>query len=259
MKWIGDGSTLKNTLNAVDGLKDLDKLGFILWTGDSSRHDRDRLLPKKSKSSCKENKKVMKLVLKYLPVSRVPVIPSIGNWDVYPTSQLDPVNNNKALLKLWELWKPLFPHEESRSHETAAIKETFMKGGFFSREIIPNNLHVISLNTLSFFEENRRVGDCSPFDHNRHQISKSNIPGDVQLMWLENQLKLARHHAYKVIMIGHVPPVTPERDLYTLNCLDWFSYLSGEYADVVLMQYFGHINRDIVHLVMVSKSYDLVC
>src|SRR5262249_40197099 len=85
------------------------------------------------------------------------------------------------------------------------------------------------------------VKDCSPLHslplHHGH-------PGDEQLTWLSDLLKQMREKQSKVIIIGHVPPqAIDNKPYYLANCYAKFVHLSGEFSDVILSQYYGHVNR----------------
>ncbi|KAJ3107427.1 Endopolyphosphatase [Phlyctochytrium bullatum] len=251
------------------------RVAFVLWTGDSSRHDRDGKIPKTEREVFEANEDIVRGFLETFNVSAVPIIPSIGNWDTFPAGELAGHPNDPTFARLWAMWSPLFPYGDS---ETAVAKGTFHHGGYFARTLVPGKLSAVSLNTLSFFESNDLLdGDCAPFvvprpkggagegmatESVRRRIQRDveagrlPHPGDVQLAWLEDRLLEARRRVTRVMVIGHVPPLTPEETLYLPSCLDWFTYLSGEYSDVVLMQYFGHINRDILHLVLSRRKLD---
>ncbi|KAJ3327468.1 Endopolyphosphatase [Blyttiomyces sp. JEL0837] len=275
-------------------------LDFVLWTGDSSRHDRDDSMPKGKDEVFKQNMEIVSILQPLSHHHKIPILPSIGNWDTYPTSQLASSPNDTTLLKLWETWNPLFhSHADTKylnSSEAAnafeEVRESFLRGGFYRWPVLPGVLEVVSINSLSFFEENGLVRDCgvfksgkslNDFDSLKKKKNKGkgkkrkqrddgsgnssgeeeesiDLPsaGETQLFWLENVLSSARSRGVKVIIVGHVPPVTADGPLYRPNCLEWFTYFSGEYSDVILTQYYGHINRDMVHFVMVRTIQVMV-
>ncbi|KAJ3220183.1 Endopolyphosphatase [Dinochytrium kinnereticum] len=250
-------------------MKGVDELAFVLWTGDSSRHDRDDDMPKTEIEVFEQNAYVVGELLATFDPITTPIIPAIGNWDCFPAGDLPSVPNDTTFQKLWTLWSPFFP---SSDPETSVAKETFLTGGFFTKTLVKDRLSAISINTLSFFESNSALeGDCAAFEvphprvnslisdsivqHVEERKRKGEMPhpGDVQIVWLEEQLLKARSQVKKVIVIGHVPPVTPEETLFLPNCLDWFTYLWGEFSDVIVFQYYGHINRDILHLLLARR------
>ncbi|KAJ3075509.1 Endopolyphosphatase [Podochytrium sp. JEL0797] len=225
----------------------LPDIRFVMWTGDSSRHDRDRNNEKSRKESVEQNRIVIDMFTKYIPVG-IPIIPTIGNWEVFPKSNLACLDKDPQLMHLWESWRALFRGEEE---ETRRVERTFLKGGYFSKEVMNGMVTVLSLNTLSFFVDNPLVSDCAAFE-----ISKSGkrpfVPkhvGDMQLIWIEEYLQVARREGRKVILQGHVGPMGNDHRLWKKDCFEWYVFLSGEYSDVILGQYFGHSNRDLIHAI----------
>ncbi|KAI9349125.1 Metallo-dependent phosphatase-like protein [Obelidium mucronatum] len=236
---------IEHTLRVLD-TKDVD---FILWTGDSSRHDRDNNRRKQRLETYEHNRIAVELYTKYIDVSRAPVIPTIGNWDVFPVSALGCSEGDPQLSNLWSVWEPLFPQGDPIT-ETA--KSDFLKGGFFKRPVLDGMVSILSLNTLSFFNENPLVSDCAKFDLRDSIENRPWNPmhvADYQMIWTENLLKEARRDGTRVILQGHVSPMGNAVQLWKQECFEWYVYLAGEYSDVILGHYFGHINRDLVHIV----------
>jgi hypothetical protein len=62
-------------------------------------------------------------------------------------------------------------------------------------------------------------------------------------------------------MLGHVPPLTHSRGiLYMPNCKKTFSKLLGEYSDVIITSYYGHVNWDVAYLTtkIGQGSYEMI-
>ncbi|KAJ3305032.1 Hsp90 cochaperone shq1 [Kappamyces sp. JEL0829] len=122
---------------------------------------------------------------------------------------------------------------------------TFLEGGFYS-VAITERLSVIALNTIDWYVENS-LGDC-----------KSN---NQQLMWLGSILEEIRQLHGQVILIGHVPPLSYlSHPLYHPKCLASFTNIIGEYSDIIMNQYYGHVNRDVTYLTTKTPegSYQIV-
>ncbi|KAJ3013679.1 UNVERIFIED_CONTAM: Endopolyphosphatase [Siphonaria sp. JEL0065] len=228
---------------------DLTNVDFILWTGDSSRHDRDNNRRKQRLETYEHNRIAVELYTKYIPLNDIPVIPTIGNWDVFPVSALACLEQGDPQLEnLWSVWEPLFPHGHP---ETELAKSTFLKGGYFSRNVLDEFVQVLSLNSLSFFNENPLVSDCAKFNllpYGERPWDPLHV-GDAQLIWMEGLLAEARRMGTKVVVQGHVSPMGNAVQLWKEECFEWYVYLAGEYSDVILGHYFGHINRDLVHVI----------
>ncbi|KAI8911316.1 hypothetical protein DFJ77DRAFT_469606 [Powellomyces hirtus] len=224
----------------------------VFWTGDSSRHDRDAQASKEESEVYSQNAEVVYYIQKTFDLYQTAVIPAIGNWDVSPHNTLAD-HAVTSLAKLYETWKPVL--ETGLSPEAInRTKTTFLSGGWFDRDLgTVNNkvvLRAFSLNTLYWFAENPGVEDCAPFVPGS-KPERSTHSGDTQLAWLWGELEAARNAGQKVILIGHIPPTdSSDQSLYKPQCFQWYLQLSGEFSDVILSQYYGHVNKDVVNLVL---------
>ena len=92
----------------------------------------------------------------------IPIVPSLGNNDIYPHNVLAAGPNRitehflgyaQTILvqgsKLMEcrIWKKFIPDDE---------RHVFERGAYFSVEVIPDHLAVLSLNTLFWYDSNTR-------------------------------------------------------------------------------------------------------
>lgn len=136
-QWIND-----NIKNDID---------FVIWTGDSARHDNDDSLPRTPKQVVRQNEF---MVSKFAEVFgqdedkhgqvdqwSIPVVPTFGNNDIMPHN-IFLAGPNRWTKKYLEVWRSFIP--EAQRHQ-------FSQGGWFSVEVIPNKLAVISLNTMYGF------------------------------------------------------------------------------------------------------------
>ncbi len=155
----------------------------------------------------------------------IPIIPNIGNNDVFPHNFISnkPI---KMMNALYNAWNPFIPKNQYN---------TFLKGGYFFKEIISNKLGIISLNTLQFFNKNSNLNFDS-CDNN-----KFNNPSYKQFLWLGMVLKNLREKNMKVWIIGHIPPI--EKYWYS-KCLRKLSLWEYEYRDVIIGSVYGHMNID---------------
>jgi endopolyphosphatase len=101
------------------------------------------------------------------------------------------------------------------------MKHTFLRGGYYTTEVVPSRLYLISLNSLYFFEKNAAVDACG----------NEEDPGSEELLWLELQFELIREQGGKVWVTGHVPP---EKGNWYPDCLDRYSELVIRYREIVL-------------------------
>lgn len=214
-----------------------DEIDFIIWTGDSARHDNDEENPRTEDEVVASNEK---LVAKFREVwgkddnindtdptndFMIPVIPTLGNNDVLPHNifREGPNTWTKHFAHIWDSFIP-----EAQRH-------TFQQGGFFYTEVIPNHLAVFSLNTLYFFDSNSYVDGCD---------AKSE-PGYAHMEWLRIQLQIMRQRGMKAIMMGHVPPARTEtKQSWDETCWQKYTLWMQQYRDVVIGGIFGHMNID---------------
>ena len=212
-----------------------DSIDFIIWTGDSARHDYDEKLPRTEHQVVELNKW---MVEKYEEVFgkedsgkdptnafTIPIIPNFGNNDILPHNIFDP-GPNRWTRKYLDIWGKLIPEEQ---------RHVFERGGYFFVEAIPNKLAVFSLNTMYFFDSNTAVDGCA----------RKSEPGYKQMEWLRIQLQLIRKRGMKAIMMGHVPPARTESKIsWDETCWHKYTLWMLQYRDVVVGSLFGHMNID---------------
>lgn len=216
-----------------------DSIDFVIWTGDSARHDNDVAIPRSVKQVTDSN---ILMVDKFVEVfgekreSRkrnryssndfiIPIVPTWGNNDILPHNIFAPGPNmwTRLYLKIWMKFIP-----EAQRHG-------FERGGWFFVEVIPGKLAVVSLNTLYFFDNNSAVDGCS----DKWQ------PGYEHMEWLHVQLQFFRERGTKAIIIGHVPPArTVTKSSWDETCWQKYALWMHQFRDVVVGSTFGHMNID---------------
>ena len=239
---------------------------LIILTGDSARHDLDPLnYPRTLKEISNLNRFVSeKLRKSFGDEKQVTVGVTIGNNDVFPHNVAFPGRKftkdsiplagekrkrkrsgllmnfsrerdvaNKVTTSLLDLWmeKGFIPEE---------MKRTFLRGGYYSFEVIENELLLISLNSIYFFEKNSVVEGCPPVqddvlsawkEGSTSMMTEEIDPGSEQLLWFEQQLELAKLKGMKVWIIGHV---SPEESNWYKGCLEQYSELVIKHGQNVL-------------------------
>jgi endopolyphosphatase len=209
-----------------------DEIDFVVWTGDSARHDSDEEIPRKPDQVLGTNRLVAdRFADTFADPSgagaglTIPVIPTLGNNDILPHNILLP-GPNKWLKYYTDIWRRFIPEEQRHSFEF---------GGWFYVEVIPDKLAVFSLNTLYFFDRNAGVDDCAT----------PSEPGYKQMEWLRVQLQFLRSRGMKAILMGHVPPArTESKKLWDETCWQKYTLWLQQYRDVVTGGIFGHMNID---------------
>ncbi|TYJ52439.1 hypothetical protein B9479_006949 [Cryptococcus floricola] len=198
-----------------------DEIDFVVWTGDNARHDIDRNRPRTPNEIFKLNHMIVDKMLDTFGKD-MPIVPSIGNNDIYPHNVLS-AGPSRITSEFLSIWKRFIPPEASH---------VFERGAYFSSEVIPDKLAVISLNTLFWYDSNTLVDGCG--DH-------SNDPGALEMDWLEVQLSNFRQRGMQVWMTGHVPP---HMGHYYDNCYLRYGDLALRYQDTIVGHLFGHMNID---------------
>ena len=219
-----------------------DNIDFIVWTGDSARHDSDEKIPRNADEVLETNRWVADKFAEVFSKAddpqnslTIPIIPTFGNNDILPHNILES-GPNKWLTSYTSVWNNFVPEEQ---------RHGFERGGWFYVEVIPQKLAVFSLNTLYFFTNNAAVDGCG-------QKSEA---GYEHMEWLRIQLQFMRQRGMKAILTGHVPPArTNSKQLWDESCWQKYTLWLNQYRDVVVGGLYGHMNID--HF-MVQDSEDV--
>lgn len=208
-----------------------DHIDFVIWTGDSARHDNDESIPRTEDEVMQLNDMIAD---KFYEVFRskdsprglsIPVVPTIGNNDIMPHNIMKNAPN-RWTKKFANVWFKFIPEHQRHS---------FVEGGWFTSEVIPGKLAVISLNTMYFYESNSAVDGCS---------SKSE-PGFEHMEWLRIQLEILRSRNMKAILIGHIPPArSGTKRSWDETCWQKYTLWVHQFRDVVVGSAYGHMNID---------------
>lgn len=207
-----------------------DDIDFVIWTGDTARHDSDEEIPRSADQVLGTNRWIADKIAELFSDStgqnlEIPIIPTLGNNDILPHNILLP-GPNPWLQHYTHVWHRFIPE---------AQRHSFQFGGWFYVEVIPNRLAVFSLNTLYFFDRNAGVDGCAG----------PSEPGYKQMEWLRIQLQIMRERGVKAILTGHVPPAkTDSKKLWDENCWQKYSLWLRQYRDVVVSGLYGHMNID---------------
>lgn len=219
-----------------------DKVDFVIWTGDSARHDSDEKHPRTTAQVLATNRFVAdKFVDSFSSAANaqlsVPVVPTFGNNDFLPHNIFFP-GPNKWLQAYSDIWRRFIPEEQRHS---------FAFGGWFYVEVIPDRLAVFSLNTMYFFDRNAGVDGCAD----------PGEPGFQHMEWLRVQLQRMRERGMKAILTGHVPPArTDSKQNWDETCWQKYTLWLKQFRDVVAGAVYGHMNID-HFLLQDTKNIDL--
>ncbi|KAI0995409.1 Endopolyphosphatase [Podosphaera aphanis] len=207
------------------------EVDFVIYTGDSSRHENDALIPRTPEEVLDSNRWIMSKFLEVFGQENnpnefdLPVISTLGNNDILPHNVVL-AGPNEWLHAYSDIWSSLIPKDQRKS---------FQKGGWYHVEVIPDKLAVFSLNTLYFFSRNGMLNGCA----------EPSEPGFEHFEWLRVQLQNIRERGMKAIIIGHVPPArTSSKALWRESCWQKYTLWLHQYRDIVIGGIYGHMNID---------------
>lgn len=223
-------------MNATfDWIKDNLKheIDFVIWTGDSARHDNDESIPRTPKQVVELNEMV---VNKFIEVwgkddddddptndMMIPIVPTFGNNDILPHN-IFTEGPNAWTRKYLDVWRHFIPEEQ---------RHQFQRGGWYHVEVIPGKLAAVSLNTMYFYTKNAAVDGCAP----------PSEPGYEHFEWLRIQLDVFRQRGMKVILMGHVPPArTDSKISWDETCWQKYALWLEQYRDIIVASLYGHMN-----------------
>ena len=187
-----------------------DDLDFVLFTGDSARHDaQDGAVVLDAIG------KVQGLFEKYFPDTQIVELPAmdLGNNDLMGDYYLNVTSHEPclpgddgSLPVATNKWLQVVAEQQSYSFTTDLEKATFACGGYLNRKV-NEDLHIIVLNTIIWCLKHTPVATgldaADPFG---------------QFEWLVKQLSDLRDAGKRVYITGHVPP-SEYLPLQIVNCL----------------------------------------
>ncbi|KAH9938626.1 uncharacterized protein B0H18DRAFT_1081217 [Fomitopsis serialis] len=183
-------------------------------------HDSDRKRPRTTNEIYMLNRAMARRMEEVFLSKGIPVIPSIGNNDVW--------RPNSVTSEFSSIWRNFVPFESY---------QVFQRGGYFAVEVVPEQLAVVSLNTMYFYDSNKAVGGCEDGD--------PEDPGNLQFDWLEVQLDRFRRRGMQVWLSGHVPPSAAN---FFPDCHVRYTELSLQYQDTILGHLYGFFFLDAEHV-----------
>ncbi|KAJ3110381.1 Endopolyphosphatase [Phlyctochytrium bullatum] len=206
------------------------RVGFIVFTGDAARHDRDSASPRTEDDALAEFRQVVGYFGKAYDLSKVTVFPTIGNNDVFHhNSETQTMSPSPLLTNLTKIWAPFRLHLDT--------DPDFQRGGWYIRDSpdTTSNLSILSLNTMWFYNFNNGAPDCDV----------ATAPGNQMMAWMDRELTDLQTRGRKAIVIGHIPPKDGINAVaYKPTCYEKFLKLVGKHSDVINLSLFGHINYD---------------
>lgn len=244
---------LTSALNAAKEAADKHHVQWLLVLGDFLGHDyRDNYKRFALDRSREGYEQFAKKTMDFLAIEleqtfpAINIYPLVGNNDTYSKDYyIEP--NGRALKDFQTAWLPLIKNSENK----AQLKATFNKAGFYAFTIPRASLRVIMLNSVLF---------------STHFKNKSGARyANEQLIWLQDQLKLA-HQAHQKVIIGmHIPMgidvyATLRTKLFTLIQL-WqtkyiqnFKEILAAHAQDIAGIFAGHLHADWFQIVTFKQN-----
>ncbi|KAJ3318720.1 Acid sphingomyelinase-like phosphodiesterase 3b, partial [Blyttiomyces sp. JEL0837] len=215
-----------------DATKDAD---FVIYTGDTSRHDRDLVRPRTVEMILSDHQTVATYIENAYDLSRTCVFPTIGNNDVFRHDNLSS-GDSTLIRNLTKIWQPFGLNLDS--------DPIFANGGYYIRDI-NDNVAIISLNTMWFYTFNKLTNDCSDIYS----------AGFKMLEWFDatlTELERANKRAY---VIGHIPPNSERNEkAYKEACHNQYLSLVAKHNDTIISHFHGHTNQDSLSFLSTNRS-----
>ena len=211
-----------------------------------------------------------------------PVIFSIGNTDIYPTSSLPPLHSEPVAADtaaaadvhsgcqtaFSPLLGLLLVHGMLNERTDEGSIRTFCRGGYYGKHINNGTIRVLSLNTIVWAEQlfdsssqaNRTNTDSnypSPVTAGNSPVACEGRPIDPygQLEWLEAEVRSAAEKRQHVWLVGHTPPgVKAGQQGWCWQYWQRVERLLHGYGSVITQLHFGDYSQDMVRLVPRSSN-----
>eukprot|EP00127_Corallochytrium_limacisporum_P006191 Clim_evm8s221 gene=Clim_evmTU8s221 len=197
---------------------------FMILTGDNARHDNDQKVPRGSKEIAHNIDQVAEIIHNHYRHG-VPVLPSIGNNDIFPHNQILP-QHDKMLPRMAKAWSRFLTQKELKFFE---------KHGYYSSKVA-SHLVVVALNTSFVHSANGEVHNCN------HKASA----GHKMFKFLTRELDAAEANEMKVVISGHVPPGEGH---WKRHCERQFAKIVADYPKQIAGLLFGHHHSDSFHFI----------
>lgn len=194
--------------------KNIPDIDFIIYTGDAVNHHD---ITQSVDFNLKSIKTVHDLLYQYFP--KIRTFPNIGNHDTYPIDQTTPFIDKIFRNHFVSDWKYWLNNSEL---------ETVSKGGYYWTRL-PNNMNLISINTLYYDTNNLFT---------KHNPSKDWMD---QWKWLNDSLTQIKQKNESVWILSHIPPYSGEASKFYSDKINNITYY---FRDIIKYQFYGHSHAD---------------
>eukprot|EP00658_Telonema_sp_P-2_P077363 TRINITY_DN6977_c0_g1_i1.p1 TRINITY_DN6977_c0_g1~~TRINITY_DN6977_c0_g1_i1.p1 ORF type:complete len:450 (+),score=58.68 TRINITY_DN6977_c0_g1_i1:218-1567(+) len=212
---------------------------FIVWTGDSARHDHD--LPLVPRSWDEISSEIAQVTGVLNLSASAPVFPSIGNNDVCGTAGGRVVNAsdcqhdalapgpNPVLANLSAIWGSFLGPSGSVAQADFETSGQYEMTAGTALE----SLHVISLNTIVWLE----INAANPQD-----CDQPGAPAGY-LEWFNATLaRVSQQPGHRALVIGHVPPSTAVGS--KAGCVRMLTEIVDHWQEIIVGHLYAHLHSD---------------
>ncbi|KAJ3219213.1 Endopolyphosphatase [Dinochytrium kinnereticum] len=228
-------SLLDATFDFLRTTREAKKVDFIIYTGDTVRHDRDNEQPRTTADVLSDHAAVIGYFQRAYDLKNVKLYPTIGNNDEF-------IHNNELyghsplIQNLTKIWEPLGLDFEQ--------DEVFMSGGYYMRQIHPK-LSIISLNSFWLYRLNPNTTDCE----------SDYAPGSIMLEWFEKRLRYLSNRRMHAYVIGHIPPKSGQNQLSFFDvCYQRYLHIVATFRNTILHHFHGHTNYDMISFINKNRT-----
>ena len=211
----------------------------------------------------------------------IPVIFSIGNTDIFPTSSLPSLHSEPATVDtaaltsahsacqtaFFPLLDLLLLHGVLDEADDDDAIQTFCHGGYYSKRISNGRIRILSLNTIAWSQQLLDSTQSNP-SHTSGEYSSnlepanSPVPCDErpddpfgQFGWLEHEVRAADESGQHLWLLGHIPPgVKADEQGWCWRYWQRMERLLQDYKSVITQLHFGDYSQDSIRLVERSDT-----
>eukprot|EP00727_Mastigamoeba_balamuthi_P009788 m51a1_g5431 hypothetical protein (432) ;mRNA; r:158079-159610 len=200
---------------------------FIVYTGDSPSH---MFLEEVDSRIIRATEDIYGAFDQYYP--NTPVLPVMGNHDVFPMYNLPALDGLPLLKTLNGIWSKWISAPENQ--------ETVKRGAFYQIKVA-DKVRVLTLNTNYYSKKNILAG-----------FSEDPMG---QKEFAESVLSAARSNGEAVWILVHIPVADSDlKDEFS----EWYSGLVSRYSDVIKGQFAGHTHVDELRIIRDPATHKAV-
>jgi sphingomyelin phosphodiesterase len=199
---------------------------IIIWTGDNPTHN---LLNLSNQGGVLNITKILTDQINDITKSlnyTIQIYPSLGNHEKFPNDILNPFDEYslKQVYRAYgDIWRNWLGEEAYK---------TFIQFGYYSKLHPNSNLRIISYN-------------CLYCDSLNFYLIKNPTDPQLQIKWIEGELRKAENNNEFVYLISHIPIMD---DFFLIQCSKRLRALMDRFSHIIRGHFTGHTHEDHVNL-----------